>query len=131
MITASHGQHIRELAIPANARKVEFQYARRKAYAFGWYEYHAGCGFDVICLVAAYSVGKDKDLVDFNIVVPCGSFPRTTIAENLAAINTALADKAGSEIGRELFLSNAKRAENAKRLGPVADFLRWNGEVTE
>lgn len=71
------GQDISMIPIPTDAKRVEFRFNRRKAYAYGWWR-NQKCGcemLDVIHMVAAYAVGADKNRADFHIVVPGGSFP--------------------------------------------------------
>ena len=72
------GQDISMAPIPTDAKRVDFRFKRRKAYAYGWWR-NQKCGgemMDEIHMVAAYAVGKDKNRADFDIVVPGGSFPR-------------------------------------------------------
>ena len=71
-LTVSDGDPVKDLAIPAHAKRVDFVYRRRKAYAYGWWS-EAPVN---IHIVAAYSCGVFRDRVNFQIPVPGGSFPR-------------------------------------------------------
>ena len=117
-ISSTHGNPITEVPIPLGATRVDFRHNKRKAYAYGWYFRRKGM-LD-LGIVAAYSCGPDRDLVNHQIPVPGGSFPlpgTTVLGGYMSKFEAVPGGASWEDHGRTVTLTDQEILELAKVTG--------------